>query len=385
MNNRLTRHEIKKIMEYNSSVCISIFMPTERPGGDIKQNEIRYKNLLNKAKDRIRANNLSAKMGKFFSGAEKLLENNFLLDGQSDGLALFLSPDLFLYYSLPLKFQELVVVTDRFHVKPLLSLFTGNGNYYILTLSQDEVKLYQGSHYSINDLEVNIIPNSISEILKHKGQEKELQSHSGTRGDSGKRSAMYHGHSADNKNNDEKILNYFRGVDEFLRESLGNDKAPLILTALDYLQFLYRQVNTNSALLSEGITLNPDDLSMEKLHSRAWQIMGPLFAKKMNEAIDKYKEFSGKAKNKVSNELEEIITASYGGRIDTLFVSEGLQVWGKFDSHQKKLEISSKMQEGDEDLLDFAAVNTILNRGTVFNMDREHIPGNEKMAAIFRF
>lgn len=382
---RLTKDELKKIMEYKSPLCISIFMPTVRPGGDIKQNEIRYKNLLNEAKDRLMANDLSAKKKEYFARAEKLVEGNFLLNSQSDGLALFLSPDLFLYYRLPLEFQELVVVTDRFHVKPLLSLFTGNGNYYILAFSHDEVKLYQGSHYSINDLEVNIMPYSISEILEHKGQEKELQSHTGTRGDPGKSGAIYHGHGADNKNNDEKILNYFRSVDEVLREFFRDEKDPLILASLDYLQFLYRKVNTHGALLSEGITLDPQYLSIEELHCRAWQIMEPLFAKKMDKAINKYKELSGNAKNKVSNELEEIITASYGGRVDTLFVSEGIQVWGKFDSHQKKLKISSGMQEGDEDLLDFAAVNTILNGGTVFNMDRKYIPGNEKMSAVFRF
>ena len=38
-------------------------------------------------------------------------------------------------HRLPLAFETLVVVANRFHVKPLLPLFMGNGRFYVLAFS----------------------------------------------------------------------------------------------------------------------------------------------------------------------------------------------------------------------------------------------------------
>jgi hypothetical protein len=44
--------------------------------------------------------------------------------------------------------ELVVVVSDRFHLKPLLPLLTGDGKFYLLTLSQeDEVKFFEGSRF----------------------------------------------------------------------------------------------------------------------------------------------------------------------------------------------------------------------------------------------
>jgi hypothetical protein len=43
-----------------------------------------------------------------------------------------------------------VVVTDRFHIKPLLPLLSGDGRFYVLALSQSEVRLLQGTRYSVS-------------------------------------------------------------------------------------------------------------------------------------------------------------------------------------------------------------------------------------------
>jgi hypothetical protein len=54
--------------------------------------------------------------------AEDLLRLKFFWRGQKDGLAIFLAPDFFRAYPVPLEVPELVTVSGRFHLKPLLSL-----------------------------------------------------------------------------------------------------------------------------------------------------------------------------------------------------------------------------------------------------------------------
>jgi len=48
-------------------------------------------------------------------------------------------------YRLPLEFESLVVVGDRVHLKPLLSLFFGDRYFYLLALSQNQVRFFQAT------------------------------------------------------------------------------------------------------------------------------------------------------------------------------------------------------------------------------------------------
>ena len=68
---------------------------------------------------------------KLLEPAKKLIEDYDFWQQQSDGLAMFLAPELFRHYRLPLSFEELVVVTDRFHLKPLMPLLSDDGQYFV--------------------------------------------------------------------------------------------------------------------------------------------------------------------------------------------------------------------------------------------------------------
>ncbi|MGH8601563.1 MAG: hypothetical protein ACREXR_01905, partial [Gammaproteobacteria bacterium] len=46
----------------------------------------------------------------------------------------------------------MAVVEHRFHLKPLFPLISGDGTFYLLALSQNEVRLFKGSRYHINEL-----------------------------------------------------------------------------------------------------------------------------------------------------------------------------------------------------------------------------------------
>lgn len=47
----------------------------------------------------------------------------------------FVASDFFRYYRLSLLFEELVVVTDRFHLKPLLPLLSGDERFMVWYVS----------------------------------------------------------------------------------------------------------------------------------------------------------------------------------------------------------------------------------------------------------
>jgi hypothetical protein len=83
--------------------------------------------------------------------------------------------------------------------------------------------------------------------------------------------------------------------------------------------------------------------------------------------------------------LREAVAAAYYGRIDHLFVAVGVQQWGNFDPQANELQIHSENEPGDEDLLNAAAIQTVLNGGTVYALEPQAVPEQAPLAAVFRY
>jgi hypothetical protein len=72
---------------------------------------------------------------------EELAQGDFWR-GQMGGLSLFRSSDLLTHYRMPMRCPELAVVADSFHVRPLLHFLQSNRYFYVLTLSQNNVRFF---------------------------------------------------------------------------------------------------------------------------------------------------------------------------------------------------------------------------------------------------
>ncbi len=379
--NVLTRNNLKLLMEIHRGPCVSVFMPMHRSGPETQQDLIRFKNLIREAEERLITRGIIAPEAReLLESAQKLLQGDLFHQHQSDGLAMFLSPEVFRYYLLPFVFKELVIVTDRFHIRPLLPLLSGDGRYYILALSQNKVRLLQGTHYSVNEVALADAPKNLAETLRDDDSWKELQMHSGISGGEGKLSAITHGGEVDNKEN---IKRYFRRIDKGLHELVRDERVPLVLAGVDYLHPIYKEVNTYPHLIEDGIGGNPEGLSAKELHAQAWTVVRPYFQKAQQEAVDQYKQFI--SSGRTSNRVRKIIPAAYHGQIELLFVVPDFQQWGTFDPSTDELHLHKKEKTGDEDLLEFAAIQTLLNGGTVYVVDPEKMPDTESLAAVFRY
>ncbi|MEG3867970.1 hypothetical protein QUA46_17870 [Microcoleus sp. MON2_D6] len=83
--------------------------------------------------------------------------------------------------------------------------------------------------------------------------------------------------------------------------------------------------------------------------------------------------------------MKEAVSAAYFGRVDRLFVALGVQQWGSFIPDTNAVQVHPDAELGDEDLLNAAAIQTILNGGTVYAMPPEQVPDEAPLAAIFRY
>lgn len=379
----LSINELTKLIEKPDGNCVSIYLPTHRLGTTTQQDPIRFKNLIKEAEDKLITGRLRGQDARRFLEPAQTLDNNHFWQHQSDGLAIFISNNVFCYYCLPLNFEELLVVSDRFHLKPLLPLLTGDGQFYILALSQNQVRLLQGTRYSVSEVELEDIPQSIAEALKYDDPEKQFQFHTGTAQVGGDRPGMFHGQGAGNDEQKDRLLRYFHKVSGGLEELLKNQRAPLVLAGVDYLLPIYKEANNYTYLMDEGITGNPEELKAEELHSSAWEIVQPYFHNAQQEVIDRYQELAGTGQT--ANNIQEVVSAAYYQRIESLFVPVGLQQWGLFNPSTSEIQIHHEHSPGDDDLMDLAAIHTVLNGGTVYAVEPEKVPGDAELAAVLRY
>ncbi|MEN6461714.1 MAG: hypothetical protein ABFC94_10135 [Syntrophomonas sp.] len=383
--NLLTRDDLAELMEKQDDICITIYLPTFRAGTETKQGRIRLKNLSREAELHLMNNGLRSPEAKhFLEPLEELIFDNQFWQQQRDGLAIFLSSDMFYRYSLPVSFDEFLLVGKRFHLKPLLPLLSGDGLFYILALSQNDVRVLQCTRASVREVEIDDIPHSMAEALKYDDPERQLQLHSNTlEGTNYKAAAIFNGHGVGTDDTKDNILRYFRLIDRGLHDLLRDEKAPLVLVGVEYLFPIYQQANTYAYLTDGGIPGNPEELSAEDLQTLAWPLVEHYFHKAEQEALTYYGPLKGTGRT--TQDIKEAVPAAYNGQIQILFMADDVQQWGKFDPQVNTVDLHLEAEPGDEDLFDFTAIQTIMNGGSVYIIDADKVPDGASLAALFRY
>jgi hypothetical protein len=379
-------------------------MPTHRAGQEIQQDPIRLKNLLTEAEERLLAAGLRrSEVEERLAPARALVQNVDFWQHQAEGLAILIGRDLFRTYRLPRlstdesaseltpEFGPLVFVGERFHVKPLLPVLSGGGHFYLLALSLGQVRLYEGARWDIEEVDLAEGPESLQEALRYDDPERQLQFHTSTRepGGVGQRPATFHGQGIEDDEK-ENILRFFHRLDAALQPALA-DGEPLLLAGVEYLLPLYREANSYAHLVEEAVEVDPEALGSQELHERAWRILEPRFAAGQREAAARYEALAGAGSERASDALEQVVPAAYRARVDALFLAAGMQRWGAFDADANTVHVrggeapGAKGAPGEEDLLDFAAIHTLLNGGDVYLVAPGEAPGGGDLAALFRY
>jgi hypothetical protein len=380
----ITKAEMRRLAEISGDPCVSIYMPTQQKTVDYKKDLIRYKNLLATAQK-----SLSDYHGKadpvtaMIAPAHRLMDDMAFWRHQSHGLAVFLALDDYFVYRFPLRFEELVVCAGRFHLKPLLPLFSNNGRFFILALSQNEIRLFECTRYDVVERMLKMPGRGLDETLDYDTKRRQLQYHTGAANGAGSRPAMFHGHGVGKDDEKDEILRYFRTVDEKLNRMLPDEQSPLVPAGVDHILPLFRSASTYPYITDNGITGNPEALSGKALHEMAWDIVAPLFREGQRAALERHRELAGTGL--ASADFDTVVKAACYGRVDTLFVKRGVQRWGLFDRDTQQISVYEEPALGVEDLLDLAAVETFKHNGAVYALDAAEMPEKGTLAALMRY
>lgn len=388
--NELTKEQLQSLLESKAEPAISIYMPAERGGAEIQQNPTRFKNLLREAEDYLKdigQNKQEAK--KILQPAWDQLNDEVFWQLQSDGLATFAAPGVYSQFQVPLEFKEQVYIGSDFHVLPLLDMLAMNRRFYLLTFAKGGVKLYEGTRFSIEPVDVDDVPPNLAEALKWDDPEDHLQYSPGPgAGVGGKRpDPMFHGHSVGEDASREKkdILRYAQEVDKALMEYLAGKEIPLVLAGVDYLLPIYREANSYPHILDGEVHGSPENWDLLTLHEKTWEIIEPHFLEEESRAAEVFQQEYGRGTGRVTTDIAEIIPAAYNGQIAYLFLQEDESMWGTYNWQTSQIELHEEPLYENRDLLDLVAVQTIMNDGKVVRVKAQQLPTDEPVAALYRY
>lgn len=379
-----TRNQLRELIETRSSECVSIYLPTHRAAPDSHENPIRFSNLLGQAEHQLRDAGLkSATVKALLEPAAALKGDTHFWTHQRDGLAVFVAEDFFRTFRLPRSFREKAAVDDHFHVAPLLPALQNNGRFHVLAVSQKSCRLFSGDRDQFEELVVESLPDDLKSALGW-SRERQLNLHSMQHRPhhrSGDDTAMYHGHDDETKHQAD-LAAYFRKVDAALKKALNGDDAPVVFAGVESSFPAYCDVSSLKQLVDTPLTGNPDDLSEQELHRKAWAIVEPLFLASQQERLDAYRgrEVHGTA----TDDLPTILSAARDGLVETLLVRAGASQWGTFSDESGSTIQNNVQQDGDVDLIDLATLRTLSTGGEVLVFETDELPNECAVAALLR-
>lgn len=382
-----SRNSLAELVDRRCDHSVSIFLPTHRTGPDnrpvVAEDVIRWKNLVREAEVRLRTTNVSEReIDALLEPARALLDDSLFWQYQSDGLAAFAAPGLFRTFRVPIHLNELLIVAPRLHVTPLLPLLEDDGRFHILALSQNEVRLIEATRDTASEVDLATVPRSLQEALRYDDPERQLQYHTAS-SPGGKRTAIFHGQGVGTDDSKDNVLRFCQQVDRGLVPILRGASSPLVLAAVESIAAIYRQANTYAHLIESIVPGNPEGLSARDLHTRARLLVEPFMRRARAAAVARYHDVRGTAR--ATHDLAEALRAAADGRVEVLFVPVGVQSWGAFDDATRQVVVHEVSRAGDEDLLNAAAVFTLLAGGTVYTVAPNEMPEGGGVAALLRY
>ncbi len=361
---------------------ISLYQPTHRHRPENKQDVIRFQNLVKEIENSLKQKYPKKEISSLMKPLNDLIDDKEFWNHTNDGLAILVSENQCVMYKLQRTVEEIAVVADSFHIKPLIRVFQSSDRFYLLGLNRKEFKLYEGTRYGVEEVEFGEdVPHTISEVLGDDYTDAYLNpgSYGGTVGQ-----PMFHGQGGRKDEIDIDTERFFRYVDRFVMENYSKPTGlPLMLVSLDEYHGLFKDISHNTLLMDDGIKSSFDTLKPEEMKEQAWKVMEPIYLEKTKKLVERF-EFE-RSKFFGSDDIAQVAVAANQGRVDTLLVESDRVIPGKINKENGRIEEGELDNPEVDDVLDDLVEMVFKTKGHVVLLPKERMPSTTGVAAIYRY
>jgi hypothetical protein len=358
----------------SSSELVSIYLPTHRAGREVSQDPVLFRQLVANAAEEVAERELLA-------AAERLVGDREFWAHGSPGLAVLAGPDGTTAIRLSEPTAALAVVSDRFHLKPLVAALARRVEFDLLAMSRHSVRLLDVTASTGVEIEVPGLPTSMPEALRWDDREPQLQSHSGGPAGGGQVAATFHGQGGGSDTRDVDLDRYLHLIDHAVADHRSGSTRPLVLAGVDEIVAAYRKITRCAHVLDDHVAGNPDQLRPAELADRARRFVPPSSADAERTARESF--LAGAAAT--VRTIEQAVIAAAAGQVATIFVPADREYWGRYQTGHRVLKEHETREQGDHDLADVAATETLRHGGLAFVVPASDIPGDGTAAATLRY
>jgi len=362
-----TRGQIGRLLEGRDTYSVSIYVPTD-PASDGRPERIAFGNLASEALGQLgEARAPRADLQEMREALDELGDEEEFWAHQARSLAAFATPGSLVTFRLANRLRELVEVSDRFHVKPLLRTQTFPQVAFVLALAQGACRL------------VEVEPDMPAETVRVPELPEDVASAAG-RASISDRAPVRRIQGREGQK--VRMRGYARQVDQALRPLLSGLQVPLLLAAAEPLNAIYRSVNSYPYLAEASIAGNPETTPNAELAVRAREILDDLYAAELAGLRDRYemRAHTGRA----TADVAEVARAATFGLVDVLLVDIDANLPGTVDEATGAVTLGAP-GAGTYGVLDEIARRVWLADGRVVAVRASDIPGGGPAAAILRY
>lgn len=383
MKHSLTPQALAELTTFASPPCLSLYQPTHRHHPDNQQDQVCFRHGVEALTSSLRQRLSAAETQVLIAPFQELAADIDFWRHTLDGLAVLGGTGLFRIFVLPRPMAELAVVADSFHTKPLRRFLQSAGRYQVLGLSRHEIRLFEGDRDAIAEIKLAPdVPQTIDDALGEELSEPQhtVSSHGGIGGAS---SPMHHGQGSKKDEVDKDTERFFRAVDRAVVKYYSKPSGlPLILAALPEHHHFFHKVSHNPLLLTTGIDVSPDALSLDHLRQQAWQAVEPQYLAQQSRWTDEFA--AAQARGLGSDNLAEVARAAAAGRVGTLLIEAERQIGGHLDDSTGRISDAELKNPHIDDLLDDLGELVEKMGGQVHVLPADRMPSASGLAATYR-
>lgn len=354
--------KLKKLKDIISKNCVTIILNTHRTRPDNEQDPKKLKNLVKGAKERLLSNNNKSDVTSIIQRLEEL-ESEIDYRHNLESLILFVNDDIKEYISLPISVKDRVIIDNTFATRDLVRALHRENNYFILVLSQQKVRLIEAFNDRVVEEAGNPFP--IDNTQFYSTNKEELS-------------------NASKQTN--LIAEFFNRVDKEVNKVRRENPLPVLICTEEsnYHQYL-KIADQKNTIFDAYLNRNRLDDTAQSIVSDAWNIIKAEMAEKNKAQKEELKKAVGKGK--FLSDLNDIYRAILEGRVQTLFIEEGLYKSAILNGHEIQLVSSTDVNNKEvvDDIYDEMIEENMNYGGSVVFLPNGELENFQGFAAVTRY
>ncbi len=376
--------ELKDVQELlrSGGPCVTLLLPAYRPGAQAKSMAAILKSSLQEAAVQVAARRVpESSVRDLLAPLEALTREPELLAGSHWGRVIFRAPDVLEQFELFESVRQSLTVGGCFDIRAILGELNQPPEFYILKLSKKSVGLLRCAHLRAEAMALpKGVPQTLEEALEFEPPDHDLFNRSAAGPSVGGMVGVSFGTGSGRETQRSYLADFYKAVDRGICQLLNGGKARLVLAGVNEDVAAYRSINTCKQLMEVSILGSAGEwVATEDLLRQAHAIIQARQTQQAAAELVEYRERS--SPSRFSTDLNVILQAAAEGRVHRLYIDTLARRPGVFQSAKH----GGRWDWGEEDLLNIAAVETLIQGGTAFALPPDRMPSGVVAAAIFRY